>query len=394
MALSASESFAQMDSALFIRDYDIKEESVGNLCLEIDNVSFFKDNEWNGRVTPGYTLPGMWIQPKLTYTAIPELKLEAGFHSLLYSGTTKYPNTIYQDIAVWKGNQYFSGTHLLPYFRANLQLQNLHFVLGSIYGGSNHRLSDALFSSELNLTSDPETGLQMLYDSRRFHLDIWANWQSFIFRGDTHRESFIFGLSTQYQPVKNLSLNAAVLAHHRGGEIDTITVNSVNTVMNGAFGIRYVHPTALPWLRSWSIGADLLGYYQQSGKMWPKDKGYALYAEGRMAFAYGLNAKVGYIRSHDFIGILSYPYYGSMSVDPRCMYATYHNPQMINAQIDWTRVIKRNYAVGIRAEMFQYIPNGAINLADGTASQQTSSNSLSFGIFLKANPSLLLLKKK
>lgn len=385
---------AQMDSALFVRDYDIREENVGELHLEFDNISFFKDNEWNGSVVSGYTLPGLWFQPKVVYTAAPELRLEAGMHTLLYSGTTKYPNTIYQDIAQWKGEQYFSGTHLIPFFRANIQLSNLHLVLGNLYGGSNHGLSDAMFSSELNLTSDPEMGLQMIYDNRRLHYDMWVNWQSFIFKGDFHQESFVFGISTRYKLAHNLHLTASALAHHRGGEIDTITVNSVNTVMNGSFGVRYHHPTPhLAWMRSWSLGADILGYYQESGKMWPKDKGWALYGEGRIAFAYGINAKVAYMMNHDYISILSYPYYGCMAVDGTCSMGTYRNPALLNAQVDWTHVIRRNYAIGIRAEMFQYFPNGSMRLTDGSCRQHDASNSLSFGVFVKANPSFLLKKR-
>lgn len=98
-------SAQQMDSTLFTRDYKIDKESVGDLELIIDNIAFFKDNEWNGSVTPGYTLPGIRIQPKVRYTATPDIMLEAGLHSLFYSGTTKYPNSIYRDIAVWKGTR-------------------------------------------------------------------------------------------------------------------------------------------------------------------------------------------------------------------------------------------------------------------------------------------------
>lgn len=386
--------YAQMDSTLFVRDYQIEQESVGDLTLEIDNVSFFKDNEWNGNVVRGYTLPGLWFQPKASYAPIPELKLEAGVHCLLYSGTTKYPNTIYQDIAEWKGDQYFSGTHLIPFFRANLALKNLHFVLGNLYGGSTHRLSDAMYSSELNLTSDPEMGLQMLYDSKRFHYDMWVNWQSFIFKGDFHRESFVFGLSTSYRVTPELSITASALAHHRGGEIDTITVNSVNTLMNGSFGLRYRHTTAPRGIiRSWSLGADILGYYQESGKMWPVNKGWALYGEGGIAFVHGLNAKVGYMLNHDFVSILSYPYYGCMSLDDRTRYGVYDNPQVLNVKVDWTRKIRRDYAVGVRAELFEYFPNGPLTMPDGTLRPQSSSTSLSFGIFLKATPSFVLSKR-
>lgn len=387
-------SAQQMDSTLFTRDYKIDRESVGDLELIIDNIAFFKDNEWNGSVTPGYTLPGIRIQPKVRYTATPDIMLEAGLHSLIYSGTTKYPNSIYRDIAVWKGTQYHSGTHLLPYFRAQARIGAVNFILGNIYGGSNHRLIDPMFSAELNTTADPETGLQMYIDTRHFHLDTWANWESFIFRGDTHRESFVFGLSTQYLPCKDLKIRLGILAHHRGGELDTITVNSINTVMNGSFGLEYRKTTILPWLRSWSLGADVLGYVQQSGKMWPVDKGWALHAEGRLAFPYGLNLKAAYLYNRNFVSILSYPYYGCMSMNNSNGDIIYKNPQTINVQFDWVHKFTRDYSIGVRAEMFNYITDGFAQYPAGTSPKPGDATNFSFGLFMRATPSFKLFRQR
>lgn len=387
-------AFSQLDSVLFSRDYTINPADEGELMLEVDNASFFKDNEWNGDVTTGYTLPGLWLQPKVVYTAIPELRLEAGIHTLLYSGSTKYPNTIYQDIAIWKGNQYQDGTHLMPYFRANIQLNKLHLILGNLYGGSNHRLPDPLFSSELNLTSDPEAGVQLLYDTKRMHTDVWCNWQSFIFKGDTHQESFIFGLSSQYSLLSAhygkqtsndpLVLTLSLLAHHRGGEIDS-TATGINTLMNGSLGLTYSHNANLPWLRSWSLGTHLLGYIQQAGILWPIDKGWALYAQANATFAHGFSAKLGYQTTHNFISILSYPYYGCMSLKAQHKDATYKSPQLITARLDWSHPFRHDYAIGVRAEMFHFMPGGQLIHPDASAFPQQSSTSLSFGLFLKAN---------
>ena len=88
----------------------------------------------------------------------------------------------------------------------------------------------------------------MLYDSRRFDLDVWVNWESFIFREDTHQEAFTVGLSGRYKlndPDARFHFYAPVqgLAQHRGGEIDTIFTNSVQTLMNGAVGVGTVWNT-------------------------------------------------------------------------------------------------------------------------------------------------------
>ena len=81
---------------------------------------------------------------------------------LWFSGAYRYPSVSYQDIALWKGEQYQKGAHLLPFFRAQISMKSVDLILGNIYGGSNHGLIAPLYNPELNLTADPETGFQVL----------------------------------------------------------------------------------------------------------------------------------------------------------------------------------------------------------------------------------------
>ena len=184
---------------MFKSDHRIDRKE-GQLSVELDNISFFKDNEYTGSIMKGYSLPGFWIQPKAVFYPLGNIKLELGVHMLRYWGAKKYPSLAYQDIAEWKGDQYQHGFHVLPFFRAQMALSDhVNIVLGDIYGGANHNLIEPLYNPELNLTADPEAGLQLLYDSRRFDLDVWVNWESFIFREDTHQEAFTVGLSGRYK---------------------------------------------------------------------------------------------------------------------------------------------------------------------------------------------------
>lgn len=124
-------------------------------CLEIDNLNFFRNNEYAGRMIKGYTLPGFWAQTKAVYHPLRTVRLEAGFHAFVYHGAYKYPATAYQDIARWKGDQYQTGIRLLPWFRAQAMLfEQVTVVLGNIYGAANHRLPELLYNPELNLTAD------------------------------------------------------------------------------------------------------------------------------------------------------------------------------------------------------------------------------------------------
>ena len=90
---------AQISENVYKTDYRIAPESVGQLSVSIDNLNFFKDNEFSGSYMKGYTLPGFWFQGKTIYYPLKNLKLEAGVHLLRYWGANKYPNMAYQDIA-------------------------------------------------------------------------------------------------------------------------------------------------------------------------------------------------------------------------------------------------------------------------------------------------------
>ena len=166
---------AQISERVYASDSRIDPARKGELSVEIDNLSFFKDDEYQGSFMKGYTLPGLWLQAKAIYYPLSNLKLEAGVHALRFWGANKYPSMAYQDMATWKGEQYQKGFHVLPWFRAQLALsEHVDIVLGSLYGAANHRLIEPLYNPELNLTADPEMGLQVLYTSRRFDLDVWV----------------------------------------------------------------------------------------------------------------------------------------------------------------------------------------------------------------------------
>ena len=58
---------AQISDKVYKTDYRIIPERKGELLVEIDNISFFKDDEYIGNFLKGYTLPGFWLQAKAIY---------------------------------------------------------------------------------------------------------------------------------------------------------------------------------------------------------------------------------------------------------------------------------------------------------------------------------------
>ena len=96
----------QISERVYRTEYHIDTAKARQLSVELDNLSFFKDNEFQGPYVKGYSLPGLWVQPKLVYYPLKNIKVELGGHFLLYHGANKYPSMAYLDIADWKGNQY------------------------------------------------------------------------------------------------------------------------------------------------------------------------------------------------------------------------------------------------------------------------------------------------
>jgi len=145
---------SQVWDSLCIENYRIDTTSIGVLKAEANAIAFLQNNEYSSKVAKGYTLPGAWLQPKLTYCPISQIHLEAGAHLLLFDGANRYPNYAYHDIAKWKGNQHTHGVHVLPWFRAQADFKHLTLVLGNIYGAQSHQLILPLFNPEQNLSAD------------------------------------------------------------------------------------------------------------------------------------------------------------------------------------------------------------------------------------------------
>lgn len=384
---------AQISERVFKSDYYIDSEKKGQLSVELDNISFFKDNEYTGTIMKGYSLPGLWIQPKVVFYPLANIKLEAGAHLLRYWGATKYPSLAYQDIAKWKGDQFQHGFHAVPFFRAQMALSDhVNIVLGDIYGGANHDLIEPLYNPELNLTADPEAGLQLLFDSRRFDLDAWVNWESFIFNGDTHQEAFTVGLSSRYKmndPESRFHfyMPLQALVQHRGGEIDTIYSNSVQTLMNGAVGAGAVWNTGNPIFRNVNLEFDVAGYYQQAGIIWPHNKGTGFYVRAS-ADIYDFRVKTSYWNSHKFISMFGSPFYGAVSTAREGV--TYDGQSLVYLGFEYSRSFGKGFSMGVDVDIFQHLPVNMYEPGKEGTSISGRATSFSAGVYLRVNPSFLI----
>ena len=372
LLLPATASVAQVgtpiDSLIFQDDQRIDTAACGELRLNFDALCFFRDNEYKGYLTKGYTLPGYRLQPTISYQPLKKLRVEVGVSMLHYWGANKYPNLNYSDIATWKGNQTQTGFHLLPFFNVQLAV-NRHFdiVLGNIYRGANHQLIEPLYNQENALSADPEMGVQMLWRTQPLNFDVWVNWESFIFNNDTHQEAFTFGLSTRFKANRperrtHVYFPLQVVMQHRGGEINPDAgERQVKTWMNAAAGVGATIHTDNAILTRLNAEADIWRFCLR-GAYWDGSK---------------------------FISIFGNPLFGSVGIHDS-------NFQMkrnrtICAQLSYAQELGKGFSWGVQADLFNTLPTDNVTIGDKLY-RNNNQLSLAAGIYLRVKPSFLLKK--
>ncbi|MCC8171400.1 MAG: hypothetical protein LIP00_06365 [Parabacteroides sp.] len=391
--LSSRTVQAQLDATVFHTDYQIDPEQKGSLYIALDNLNFFRDNEFKGKTQDGYTLPGFWVKPKLIYYPLKNIRLEAGAYLLKYWGATKYPSSAtYQILPSWNADQYQHGFRALPFFRAQLALSSqVDLVLGDIYGGADHQLIAPLYDPERNLTADPEAGVQLLYDCRFLKLDAWANWESFIFRDSPHQEAFTFGLSTRFKlnaPESRFHVYVPlqVVMQHRGGEIDTVTTSSVQTWANLAAGVGVAYNVNCGVLKRISLEMAAAYFSQQAGDVLPFDNGYGFYPK-LSADIYDFHLEAAYWKCKDFIPLLGSPFFGAVSTAEPGM--TFRRPGLFYFGAEYGRSFGKGFELGIDADVVNQFPVTAC-LPGGGTERQGSALSFSAGVYFRVNTEILL----
>ena len=379
-------SYAQLWDKMCTDDYQVDSMSVGALKAEINALAFFQNDEYSSKVMKGYTLPGTWLQPKLTYSPTIHTKIEVGAHLLLFNGANRYPNQAYHDIAMWKGGQYQHGVHALPYFRAQAQIKNLTFVLGDLFGAQNHQLILPLFNPEQNLSTDPEMGFQMLLDRKHVHFDTWINWQSYIFDFDNHQEAFTVGVNSTLKwnkdrtKVLQWETPIQLLIQHRGGEQD-ITTLGVQTLCNASVGMRVAYKPSNKKIKSTQAEINGLVSYQQHGNYWPFDLGYAIHCGVQTLFRNNLGVELGYVGiPKQYANLYGSPFFGTLSIKHDGL--VFDNMHTAYANINYTYSFTPAYKLGAQIDLYSANSKGMNSFCFG------------FGVYFRVNPSFVITRKK
>lgn len=400
-AYAQSEVHADMAGQMMLNQGDecrydywrIDSMQTGKLYADFDALAFFKDNEWHTPVAKGYTLPGARLTLKATYTPIRSVKVEAGIHGVIFNGSNKYPAYVFHDIATWKGNQYQSGIHPLPWLRAQAQFGNFSIVLGNLYGGTSHQLVEPLYNPEVNITADPEVGVQMLLDLPHYELDAWVDWQSFIYETDTHQEAFTFGMNNRINLVRRESplyyyIPLQVVVQHRGGEQNIVKHGGVKTIANLAagFGVMWQpHYSILSRIRG---EVDFVHAQQMVGDLWPWRSGSGGYALIGVDLFERLGLTCSVFGAKRFVPLYGAPFFSTLSTkNPD---TSFDGVGTLRLGAEYTHHMGHGFSLGAKAEAYV---NRLGRTLTGNASEAQTCTSFSFGVYLRFSPRFRLLGK-
>ena len=392
---------ADMTRRMGYQPYRVDSTQTKTLGIELEALAFFKDNEFDGNVQRGYSLPGVRLQPRLTYTPIDEIKLELGLHATIYSGANKYPCYVFHDIATWKGDQYQSGAHLLPFFRATARFKSITLAVGDIYGGATHGFVEPMYNPELILTDDPEMGFQMIVDTKRWHSDLWMNWQSYIFKESSHQEAFTVGWTqninvwkrTKEDRTHSLDIPIQLVIQHRGGEQDN-TKMGVQTIANGALGMGYEYKAPGNRIVT-GVQAEVMALYclQQSGNLWPFKNGPALWVKASVDFIRDLRVTAGFFSAKDFCSLYGSQYFGTLSTKRAGGRFDGMNTGLIS--VEYSRTFANAYTIGANLKAYIYKTGSLALPADDTHPEPYTipgefRTPFSFGVYFRCSPSFVL----
>lgn len=109
-----------MSQLIYTEDTTFSYTEVHELKVRFRNMNFFRNNEYKGDLVKGYTLPGLWILPSVSYQPLKTLKIEAGAYMLRYWGENQYPNTHYTNLPGYETDDTQSAFHAVPFFSHTL----------------------------------------------------------------------------------------------------------------------------------------------------------------------------------------------------------------------------------------------------------------------------------
>lgn len=270
----------------------------GDLLLDFEFNNFFINNEYNQPLTKGYTLPGQYLKPIVKYYSKNEIvSLEVGFKVKHYFGQ-KDPLSVSPTLR----------------FRADITPKT-SFIIGSLKGYLDHKMSDVIYNNEAYYTGKQERGVQLLHNSNYLTSDLWVNWEDFIEHGDTIPEMFTSGLSLKAFIYKNKNIEVFTPIQttiiHVGGEISDFP-QSGRSDMNNLLGLEIVRTN-----NSKTASIGLFSHFHHYRELKSKSNNAYRNGNGIHSGVYGRykmhNINFSYWKAENFLSLRGNPLFQSIS---------------------------------------------------------------------------------
>ena len=359
----SAQSFADFAS-FYKKTEDVK---VNQLNFRLESMGFFQNNEYLGNIVNGYTLTGAMFRPKLSYSPVAGLYIEAGVHLIKYNGKDQPVNT-----TPWISARYcFSD--------------RFSVITGNLNQNNQHGLPEQLWEPERIYTDKPEAGLQFLYTGKRLDAQTWVSWEQFIQKGDSFQEHFTAGVTGKYELIngKLLKINipAGILFYHQGGEINGPTDGTrprMQTHSNVFLGSDMLLKINKKKLKSLDLKYSHFGYtaVTTDSNTQPYKSGHANFVEMGLSTR-NSRISLGKWDAFQFIAPKGREIYQSVSeIDPSF---NAPNQSMLMAKYYWQKNIAPGARVAFQLEAYLHdSPMGSL--------------SYSYGFFLLMNSDFLVRK--
>ena len=362
---------AQYDYTQFYSSPEIDSTQTQKLFLAIENQNLLRNNEFFNNIDPGFTVFGSLINTTLKYSPVQNFQLEGGVHFLKHYGENTFDRVV-------------------PLFRVQYAiLPELQVVMGNIYGGLNHHFIEPFYRFDRFMEDPPETGLQFLLNTSQVQSDLYINWEHFLHRdGYDDEEQFTLGWASNFllpSPGKRLqfSIPLQFLAHHTGGQIDTLNLPD-GSLVNYTAGliVSYQLSSVISEIGLQFYGA---GYRELAspGQM-PYDKGHAIYPVLYTRSKW-FDLYLGYWQSNHFISPLGEPLFSSVStIDPSL---TFPERELLLMKLNIHHQFTKGIWIGARYEGYYDL----IGTRPGTS---RSHYDFSYGFYINFNRDFFLKKAK
>jgi hypothetical protein len=268
------------------------------LHLHIHTLSFIKNSEYFNPIVEGQTLAGYHLYPYIAYKTSENIITSFGFLAQRN----------------WAELQLFSL--IIPTFRLQYQQGATTFLIGNLCGGHFHRLIQPLYNVEKELTSGPETGVQVYYNSQRTFLDIWLHWITLLNKQNNIPEELVAGLSFEqilgHISTATIKVPLQVMLYHLGGQ--GIAVKDFSMWLCAIGGCVDFQLSENSFFKSISLNNYYITNRYVKKVLRPFKAGYAFFSQLSL-YNHWLTLQGSYWNSHGFSSEnLGHPLYQSITI--------------------------------------------------------------------------------